>query len=156
MGVSGSGKSTVGRALARAIGGRFHDGDDFHPAANVAKMKSGRPLTEDDRAPWLAALRTAIEGWLTQPGVDVLACSALKRSHRRQLGIDGERVRLVYLRGSPGLIRSRMEARENAILGPDMLESQLADLEPPEDALTVDIEESVDTLVGQIRKGLRL
>lgn len=152
MGVSGSGKSTVGRALARAIGGRFHDGDDFHPPANVAKMKSGRPLTENDRAPWLAALRTAVDGWLTQPGVDVLACSALKRSHRRQLGVDGEHVRLVYLHGSPGLIRARMEAREDGILGPEMLESQLAELEPPEDALTLDVEEPVETLVRQIRQ----
>jgi gluconokinase len=156
MGVSGSGKSTVGRQLARAIDGRFHDADDFHPQANLAKMQGGRPLTDEDRAPWLAALRTAIDAWLTQPGVDVLACSALKRSHRRQLGVDGKRVQLVYLHGSPGLIRARMETREDGILAPDMLDSQLADLEPPDKALTLDIEEPVDTLVAKIREELHL
>lgn len=156
MGVSGSGKSTVGRELARAIDGRFHDADDFHPRANVRKMQGGRPLTDEDREPWLAALATAIEAWLTQPGVDVLACSALKRRHRRRLGIDGERVRLVYLQGSAGLIRARMQTREDGILAPEMLESQLADLEAPEQALTLDIEEPVDTLVSQIRENLHL
>jgi gluconokinase len=156
MGVSGSGKTTVGRALAGAIDGRFHDADDFHPASNIRKMQSGVPLTEADREPWLAALRTAIEGWLTQPGVDVLACSALKRTHRRQLGVDGERVRLVYLHGSAGLIRARMEMRENGLLSPTMLASQLAELEPPEAALTLDIEEPVATLVQQIRSALHL
>lgn len=156
MGVSGSGKSTVGRALARAIDGRFHDADDFHPASNIDKMKSGRPLTDADREPWLVALRTAIDAWLAQPGVDVLACSALKSSHRRQLGVDGKRVRLVYLHGSAGLIRKRMETREKGLLSPDMLESQLADLEPPEEALTLDIEEPVATLVQQIRSALHL
>ncbi len=154
MGVSGSGKSTVGRALARAIGGRFHDADDFHPPSNVDKMKSGRPLTDKDREPWLAALRSAIEGWLTQPGVDVLACSALKRRYRRQLGVDGERVRLVYLQGSPGLIRARMETREGGLLAPDMLDSQFADLEPPSHALTLDIEQPIETLVRQIKHSL--
>ena len=156
MGISGSGKSTVGRALARAIDGRFHDADDFHPRANVEKMQSGRPLTDEDREPWLAALATAIEAWLTQPGVDVLACSALKRRHRRRLGIDGERVRLVYLDGPPGLIRTRMATREDGLLAPDMLESQLAELEPPEGALTLDVEEPVATLVAQIRERLQL
>ncbi|HEX2140001.1 MAG TPA: gluconokinase [Woeseiaceae bacterium] len=156
MGVSGSGKSTIGRALARAVDGRFHDADDFHPAKNVRKMKSGQPLTEADREPWLEALRVAVESWLVQPGVDVLACSALKDSHRRQLGVDGVRVRLVYLHGSAGLIRARMEAREDGLLSPDMLDSQLAELEPPEDALTLDIEEPVETLVQQIRSAFNL
>jgi gluconokinase len=156
MGVSGSGKSTVGRALARAIGARFHDADDFHPRANVEKMQSGRPLTDEDREPWLAAVGSAIEAWLAQPGVDVLACSALKRRHRRRLGIDRERVRLVYLQGPPGLIRARMENREDGLLAPDMLESQLAELEPPAEALTLDIEEPVDTLVARIRQSLHL
>ena len=156
MGVSGSGKSTVGRELARAIDGRFHDADDFHPPANVRKMQSGRPLTDADREPWLAALEAAIEAWLTQPGVDVLACSALKRRHRRRLGIDGERVRLVYLQGPPGLIRARMETREDGLLAPDMLDSQLAELEPPAQALRLDIEEPVEALVAQIREKLHL
>lgn len=156
MGVSGSGKSTVGRALARAIGGRFHDGDDFHSPANVEKMRSGQPLTDADRGPWLTALRTAIDTWLTQPGVDVLACSALKRSHRRQLGVEREGVHLVYLQGSPGLIRARMEAREDGLLGPELLDSQLSDLEPPEAALALDIEAPVETLVAQIRETLHL
>lgn len=156
MGVSGSGKSTVGRALARAIDARFHDADDFHPVANTDKMKSGRPLTDADREPWLDALRTAVEAWLTQPGIDVLACSALKSSHRRRLGVDGERVRLVYLHGSASLIRARMETREDGLLSPDMLESQLAELEPPEKALTLNIEEPVETLVKQIRNAMHL
>lgn len=156
MGVSGSGKSTVGRELARAIHGRFHDADDFHPRGNVRKMQGGRPLTDEDREPWLAALATAIEAWLAQPGVDVLACSALKRSHRRRLGIDGKSVRLVYLEGPSRLIRARMQTREDGILAPEMLESQLAELEPPERALTLDIEEPVATLVAQIRERLHL
>ena len=156
MGVSGSGKSTVGRELARVIDGRFHDADDFHPPVNIGKMRSGRPLTDEDREPWLAALNAAIDAWLTQPGVDVLACSALKRRHRRRLGVDGESVRLVYLQGSAGLIRARMEARKDGILAPDMLDSQLAELEPPADALTLDIGQPVETLVRRIRAELDL
>lgn len=151
MGVSGSGKSTVGRRLARAIDGRFHEADDFHSAANVKKMQSGRPLTDEDREPWLAALRNAIEAWLTQPGVDVLACSALTNHHRRRLGIDGRSVRLVYLRGSAELISSRMTEREH-FMSADLLESQFETLEPPAEALTLDIEEPVERLVNRIRE----
>lgn len=150
MGVSGSGKSTVGRALADAIGARFHDADDFHPAANVRKMRAGEPLTDGDREPWLDALAAAIRAWLARPGTDVLACSALKERYRRRLGVDGERVKLIYLAGSAELIRSRMQSREH-FMPADLLASQFAELEPPEEALTLDIAEPVEQLVRQVR-----
>lgn len=150
MGVSGSGKSTVGRALARAIGARFHDADDFHPAANIEKMRNGQPLTEEDRGPWLLALRNGIDEWLTQTGVSVLACSALTVASRELLGVDRESVRLVYLRGSPELIRSRMRGRQH-FMPPELLATQVATLEPPGRALTLDIDEPVEKLVERIR-----
>lgn len=155
MGVSGSGKSTVGRALARAIGAGFHDADDFHPPQNVRKMKSGRPLDDADREPWLAALAEAIQAWLSKPGTDVLACSALKERYRRRLGVDGDRVRLVYLEGSAELIRSRMQHREH-FMSPDLLESQFEALEPPANALELDVAEPVEQLVERIRRAWQL
>lgn len=155
MGVSGSGKSTVGRALADAIGARFHDADDFHPPENVRKMKSGRPLDDRDREPWLAALSDAVASWLARPGTDVLACSALKERYRRRLGVDNDRVRLVYLEGSAALIRSRMERREHFLL-PELLESQFAELDPPAAALALDISEPVERLVQRIRDAWNL
>lgn len=155
MGVSGSGKSTVGQALATAIGGRFYDADDYHSLANVQKMRNGEALTEADREPWLRALRSAIDEWLTQPGVSVLACSALKQRYRERLRVDGDKVRLVHLRGSPDLIRSRMSAR-NHFMPAGLLESQYETLEPPSDALNLDINEPVAEIVTRIRNAWNL
>lgn len=150
MGVSGSGKTTVGRALAHAVGGRFFDADDFHSAANVERMRRGRPLTDEDRGPWLAALRAAVDEWLDTPGVAVLACSALTARSRRSLGIERDGIRLVHLQGPAELIESRMRQREH-FMRPELLASQLATLELPADALELDVSGPVDELVDRIR-----
>jgi gluconokinase len=150
MGVSGTGKTTVGRALARALNGRFVDADDFHSSANVDKMRRGVALTEEDREPWLTVLRAAVDRGLAEPGVTVLACSALTARSREHLGVDREGIRLVHLRGPAGLVASRMRQRDH-FMQPELLASQLATLEPPEAALEVDISLPVDALVERIR-----
>jgi gluconokinase len=156
MGVAGSGKSTVGRLLARNLGWGFTDGDDFHPAANVAKMAAGSALTEADRAPWLAALRARIEAALAAGEDVVVACSALKESHRQLLRVDPEKVRLVYLQGDPRTIAERLLARQGHFMKEQMLASQLAALEEVRDALVVDIEPPPEEIVRQIRAALSL
>jgi gluconokinase len=144
MGVSGCGKTTVGRLLADQTGGTFHDGDDFHPPENIRKMSSGIPLTDEDREVWLEALAKLIRdaGSLT-----IIACSALKGSYR-QLLQGGE---FVFLDGPPQLLASRLAARRNHYMPPGLLASQLETLEPPEQALTLDIRDSPAELVRQIR-----
>jgi gluconokinase len=139
MGVSGSGKSEVGKALAEKLGWDFYDADDFHPPANVAKMASGIPLDDGDRAPWLTTLRDLIATSLKQNKPAVLACSALKERYRQRL-LDGNAdVQLVYLKGSYDLIWSRMSARKNHYMKPHMLRSQFDALEEPRNALMIDI-----------------
>ena len=138
MGVSGSGKTTVGELLASNLGWNFEDADDFHPEANVTKMSQGIPLTDEDRAPWLATLASAIRTWVTQHENVILACSALKQKYRDQLLID-QQVKLLYLRGSFELILSRMQQRGSHYMKPDMLRSQFEVLEEPKDAIVVDI-----------------
>lgn len=149
MGVSGSGKTTVGRTLAERLGARFVDGDDYHPPANVAKMRGGIPLTEEDRTVWLRDLRTEIDAWLAASATVVLACSALTARSREILGTGRDGVRLVHLRGSKELIAGRMRARAH-FMPPRLLESQFAALEPPEDALELDVAASPATLVARI------
>ena len=156
MGVAGSGKTTVGRALAAALGWSFRDADEFHPAANVAKMSAGQPLTDADRAPWLAAIRAYIDDTLARRGDSVVTCSALKESYRAALVADPVRVKLVHLTGDPTLLAARIAGRRDHFMKPEMLASQLAALEPPHDALAVDIADSPDTIVGKIRRGLSL
>ena len=161
MGVAGSGKTTVGKALAAGLGWRFVDADDHHPPANIAKMGRGEPLTDDDRWPWLDRLRAIIEGALPGgegPGGLVLACSALKASYRARLagGDGGDRVRFVYLAGTPELFRARLAARPGHFMKAGMLESQLATLEPPADAVTVDAGLPVDRIVANARATLGL
>lgn len=152
MGVSGSGKTTIGQALAAAIGGEFRDGDDYHPPENIAKMASGVPLTDDDRAPWLAALRRLIDERRAAPGVLVLACSALTRRIRQRLGLDRDGIRVVHLEGSETLLAERMRARRHRhFMPPELLPSQLELLERPENALIVDASQPVDRLVAEIR-----
>ena len=133
MGVAGSGKSTVGEALAAAVGWRFVDADDHHAAASIAKMARGEPLDDGDRWPWLDRLRAIIDGALAGGGALVLACSALKASYRARLagGDAGGRVRFVYLAGTPELLRARLAQRPGHFMKPGMLDSQLATLEVP-------------------------
>jgi gluconokinase len=151
MGVQGSGKTTVGQALAARLGWNFADADDFHSTANKAKMSAGIPLTDEDRMPWLAAVRAAME----KAGRNlVMACSALKEKYREQLVFPGMRV--VYLRGSQELIAARLQARQHHYAKLDLLPSQFEQLEEPRDAVVVDIAHSVDEIVEEIVAALAL
>ena len=155
MGVSGSGKTTVGQLLAFELGWEFADGDDYHPAANVEKMRNGIPLTDADRAPWLETLRAVIAGWIAAGKNAVLGCSALKRAYRESLLV-GPEVRVVYLKGTPELLRQRLRARVGHFMTERMLESQLASLEEPEDAVVVEVDRAPEEIVRGIRAGLGL
>ena len=131
MGVSGSGKSTVAALLAGALGCHFQEGDDLHPRENVEKMRSGTPLTDADRLPWLRKIAEEIDGWRARGECGVLTCSALKRSYRDLIIGDRHDVVLVYLKGSPDLIHRRMAARHEHFMPVALLDSQLATLEEP-------------------------
>jgi gluconokinase len=151
MGVSGCGKSFIGAEIARALGGVFEDGDDFHPPSNIEKMASGTPLTDDDRWPWLDILRERIVLNQSQTACYVLACSALKQSYRDRLRGDDspEALMFIYLEGSKELLRQRMESRDH-FMPPALLDSQFATLEKPEDAITINIELTPDEIVNAI------
>jgi gluconokinase len=155
MGVSGSGKTTVGERLARALGAEFAEGDAYHPPANVEKMKSGHPLDDADRQPWLERLSVEIGRWLDAGEDAVLACSALKQRYRDILRGGRPGVRLVYLRGSEELIRDRLKRRRGHYMPASLLKSQFAALEEPEDAITVDIGGAPDEIVAEILAGLK-
>jgi gluconokinase len=155
MGVSGSGKTTVGRLLASQFGWEFADGDDYHPAANVEKMRNGIPLTDADRAPWLGTLRALIASWIAAGKNAVLACSALKQAYRQSLRI-GPEVQVVYLRGTPPLLKQRLRARLGHFMTERMLESQLGALEEPDDAVVVDVDRSPAEIGAEIRARLGL
>ena len=153
MGVSGSGKTTVGTRLADRLGWTFADGDDFHPPANVEKMSRGEPLTDADRWPWLRAVRDFIAERLEADAPAVVACSALKAAYREVLLEDNDGAELVYLRGDYDLIRDRMEARSDHFFDAELLDSQFEALEPPstEEAYVVDVDASPDAIVDTIR-----
>lgn len=154
MGVSGSGKTTVGNLLAEALRWPFYEGDDLHPEANVRKMAAGVPLTDADRLPWLDKLRELVGSLVESDQSAVLAASMLKRSYRQH--VDWEAVvSYVYLRGSAELIRQRLRRRTGHFMGADMLASQMAALEPPREALAVDIDRQPAELVQLILRGLR-
>ncbi len=155
MGVVGAGKTTIGRLLAERLVWDFADADDFHPLSNVEKIRHGIALSDEDRKPWLEALRQAITGWIAEGRNVVLACSALKRSYRQQLQV-GPQVRFVYLKGSADLIAERLRSRHGHFADEQILASQLADLEEPEAAIAVDIGATPDDIVAQIRKQLGL
>ena len=155
MGVSGSGKTTVGELLAHDLGWEFADADDFHSPANVAKMRRGIPLDNADRAPWLASLRAEIERWIAHKRNAVLACSALKRAYRGQLEVSSE-VRFVYLKGSYDLIRQRLHQRHGHFADEQLLASQFAALEEPENAVRVDIGGSANEIVAETKPRLGL
>ena len=146
MGISGSGKSTVGRMLAERLGATFLDADDFHPPANVAKMRAGVPLDDADRAPWLDALAAELA---SPAGPIVLACSALKTAYRERLRRAAPDLVTVLLHGDPELIRRRMEERGDHFMPAALMESQLRTLEAPEDALRLDLAEPPELLAEQ-------
>jgi gluconokinase len=160
MGVSGSGKTTVGEALAKRLGWTFQEGDDFHPPANIAKMKAGQPLTDADRSPWLDRIGAWIHDRLAHGQSGVIACSVLKRAYRRRIVRGRPNVRLVYICGRRDTLAIRLEQRQGHFMPPSLLASQLADLEPPapdEGAITIDIEipltEKVDRLAAALTSG---
>lgn len=165
MGASGAGKTTVGTALARALGWPFHDADDFHPPGNVARMRAGVALDDDDRRPWLEALASLVRGHASAGTSAVLACSALRRDYRAVLvpaGFPGA-VRFVFLRASPTLLAERLARRQGHFFHPALLASQLATLEEPTSeggaaeaapVLVVDAGRAVDALVREIRVAL--
>ena len=148
MGVVGSGKTTEGKLLAKKLGWQFADADDFHPPENIEKISHGIPLDDSDRAPWLAALRSAIQQWDREGKNVVLACSALKQSYRDELRVGD--VRLVYLKGNYELIRERLRERHGHFASESILQSQLADLEEPGDAITVEIGNTPREIVTEI------
>jgi gluconokinase len=149
MGVSGSGKSTVGKALADRLGWTFADADDYHPPANREKMSRGEPLTDEDRQPWLEKLHDLIAEHALEQKTIVLACSALKEKYRDILVGDLEGVTLVFLRGDAELIAERMRQREH-FMPVSLLETQLATLEPPTNAIIVDIAQPLEIMLEQV------
>jgi gluconokinase len=159
MGVSSSGKSTVGAALGRALHAPFLDGDRYHPEANVEKMRAGTPLTDEDRWPWLEALTVALKDASTKKGVAVGACSALKRAYRDFITEKaGEPVLFVYLDGSREVIGERMARRSHEYMPQSLLDSQFATLEVPdpetENVLVVPVTDSVDKIVRTVTGAL--
>jgi carbohydrate kinase (thermoresistant glucokinase family) len=152
MGVCGSGKSTVGAALAQRLHAAFLEGDAFHPPANVARMAAGVALTDDDRRDWLRALSDELGAAARAGRAVVLSCSALKRSYRDTLRAQATDLALVYLRGTPQLLAQRMAGRQGHYMPPSLLASQLATLEPPQDdehALTLDVAHDPQQLVHE-------
>jgi gluconokinase len=156
MGVTASGKTTVGRLLAHELGWAFYDADDFHPTANIEKMRRGIPLTDEDRRPWLLTLARLIDQARDRGEKMVLACSALKHAFQEYLRHDLDVVHYVVLGGSPELIRRRLEARKGHFMNPSLLCSQLEILEPPEHAIQVDIAGSPGQIVDEICRKLSL
>lgn len=154
MGVAGAGKTTVGHALASALGWPFYDGDDFHSLENIARMTAGIPLTDADRAPWLAAMNALLVEHALAGQPLVLACSALRRRYRDALCHDATGTRFVYLKADEATLKERLRERAGHYMKAAMLESQLAALEEPEDALTVDAALPVEQAVAVIINGL--
>ena len=153
MGVSGSGKSTIGEKLAQRLGWSYEDGDKFHPLSNVAKMSAGQPLTDQDRWPWLQAIANEIDRVCEARGHAVIACSALKRAYRDLLVHGRPDVRIIYLQGTQDLIADRLALRKGHFMPPGLLASQFKTLEPPdasENPVTVSIDAPVETIVDDI------
>ena len=157
MGVSGSGKSTIGEPLAQRLCWTFEDGDRFHPAANVAKMSAGHPLTDEDRWPWLQAIADEIDRACSAGERAVIACSALKRAYRDILVHGRDDVRIVFLDGTRQLIAARLAARKGHFMPAGLLESQFGTLEPPgesEKPVTVSIDAPVEAIVNDVVRQL--
>jgi len=156
MGVSGSGKTTIGKQLADSLHWEFSDGDSFHSLENVEKMRRGISLTEVDRLPWLQAMQRAIAQWLQADKNVVLACSALKESYRQLLIVDKNRIKVVYLKGSYQLIQKRLQERKNHYMSEKLLNSQFDVLEEPADAIDVDITAPTPVIIQTIKTALKL
>ena len=153
MGTTGAGKTTIGTMLAAQLNWQFADADTFHPPANIQKMSRGVPLNDTDRAPWLAAMRKAILEWIAAGKNVILACSALKRAYRDELRPSRE-VKIVYLKGDYALFAERIRRRHGHFAGEGILAGQFADLEEPDDAITIDAAKSPEEIVAGIRKQL--
>ena len=150
MGVSGSGKSTVGGLLARRLGWTYLDGDDFHSPENIEKMSRGVSLTDEDRLPWLASIKEEIDNRIGNGCDAVVACSALQRNYRMHLAQGISAIRFVYLKGESAVIQERMKSRENHYMKSEMLASQFASLEEPHDAIVADIRKAPQDIVSQV------
>lgn len=155
MGVTGSGKSTVGKLLAQQLGWKFFDGDDFHSPANIEKMRRGMPLNDDDRRPWLEAIRESIRKMVERSENAVIACSALKHSYRQMLRIAGEVV-FVYLKANIDTVRERLRNRTGHFMNPDLIQIQFDTLEESEQALRVDASLPPGEIVRRIRTQLQV
>jgi gluconokinase len=152
FGVSGAGKTTVGKMLAEQLGWRFLEADDFHPAANIEKMRNGHPLTDEDRWPWLDYLRKQIEQLLSAGETAVLACSALKRAYRDRLRVS-DKVKFVFLRGDYALVEKQLRSRHGHFMNTALLQSQFDDLEKPqsdENVLTIELGRTPEEIVERI------
>ena|SRR5690349_2408325 len=158
MGVTASGKTTVGKLLADRLGWPFYDGDDFHPAANVEKMAHGIPLTDDDRAPWLAALHQVMAETEQRGESAIIGCSALKAAYRRVLSDGLHTLRIVFLHGDPEVLQARLDHRVGHFMPRTMLPSQMAALEEPTEpgVITVNAANPPDVIVQQILNALQL
>lgn len=156
MGVSGSGKTTIGKLLANTLNWEFKDADDFHSVDNIEKMRLGIPLNDADRKPWLKDLQTVIALWLKENQNVILACSALKTRYRQYLRLDNDNIQLVYLKGSLDILQQRLLNRQNHFMSEKLLNSQLDTLEEPDDAICMDISELPQLIVQNIRKALEI
>lgn len=156
MGVSGAGKSTIGKLLADDLGWSFYEGDDFHPRSNVVKMAQGIPLTDDDRWPWLRRIRLLIDNLISSCRNGVITSSALKQTYRDELVVSEDAVKLVYLKGDYGLILSRLEERQDHFMKGGLLESQLQTMEEPVGAVTLDVTSDTEAIVAAVKQALGL
>ncbi|MEL6493770.1 MAG: gluconokinase [Cyanobacteria bacterium J06623_7] len=150
MGVSGTGKSTVGRLLSDRTGWSFYDADDFHPQTNVDKMQRGIALTDEDRLPWLEKLHQLIASYLEQQRHGIMACSALKSQYRQILGEEQREIIFIYLRGDYDCIQNRLQERQGHFMGAELLQSQFDTLEEPQDAIAIDVALPPEQIVAEI------
>ena len=155
-GVSGVGKTTIGKLLSENMGWTFYEGDDYHTDVNLAKMRNGTPLTDDDRWPWLNALRTKISEIVLHEKDAVLSCSALKESYRMRLGSGLKDIVFVYLRGDCQLVRNRISARVGHFISADLLVSQYSDLEEPQNGIIVDAALEPMEIINYLKRALSL
>ena len=154
MGVSGSGKTTIGQGLAKQLHLPYYDADNFHPSSNIEKMKKGIPLNDDDRLPWLNMLADQIQTWDLQGGA-VLSCSALKESYRKLLASKSKTIEWVYLKGTFELIQSRIEKREGHYMKSGLLQSQFDTLEEPQYGIQVSIDSNQESIISTILSKLQ-